>query len=224
MESLQKERIQGHVVYRGGREDAPFHLIWPLGEEEVEPLAGVLEEIGRAGIPFSFTGLVISDWNRELSPWEAPAVFGKEGFGKGAGDTLDFIRTDLLPGEGCCILGGYSLAGLFALWASTQPGGERFAGIAAASPSVWFPGWQDHVRKNPLKARVVYLSLGDREERTRNPVMSRVGEAIRELAGLSREREDMKSILEWNKGGHFQDPGPRTARAFAWTLEQLKDI
>ena len=38
-------------------------------------------------------------------------------------------------------LGGYSLAGFFSLWAAYQT--DRFAGVAAVSPSVWFPGWMD---------------------------------------------------------------------------------
>ena len=46
-----------------------------------------------------------------------------------------------LPESVKIILGGYSLAGLFALWASTQMG--LFYGIAATSPSVWFPGWME---------------------------------------------------------------------------------
>lgn len=41
-------------------------------------------------------------------------------------------------------LGGYSLAGLFSLWAAYQT--NLFAGIAAASPSVWFPGFLDYAK------------------------------------------------------------------------------
>ena len=38
----------------------------------------------------------MEDWNRELSPWEAPPVFGKVPFGGGAEDTLRFVER-LLP-------------------------------------------------------------------------------------------------------------------------------
>ena len=73
---------------------------------------------------------------------------GKQGFGGNAADTLRFLTEQVIPTLKQqfelseivkIILGGYSLAGLFALWASTQT--DLFYGVAAASPSVWFPGW-----------------------------------------------------------------------------------
>ena len=50
----------------------------------------------------------------------------------------------------------------------------------------------------------MYLSLGDREERTRNPVMARVGEAIREaedILKLQKRRlceENEVRLIEWS--------------------------
>ena len=73
--------------------------------------------------------------------------------------------------------GGYSLAGLFSLWAAYQT--DVFSGIAAASPSVWFPGFIEYMKEHEIKSETVYLSLGDREEKTRNSVMSQVGNCIR---------------------------------------------
>ena len=35
-------------------------------------------------VPFFLAGYGVSDWNRDLSPWPAPPVFGSEGFGGGA--------------------------------------------------------------------------------------------------------------------------------------------
>ncbi|MBQ6332673.1 MAG: hypothetical protein IJI34_07945, partial [Clostridia bacterium] len=40
--------------------------------------------------------------------------------------------------------------------------------------------------KYPIRLRRVYLSLGDREERTRNPVLATVGTRITEAHGLLR--------------------------------------
>lgn len=73
------------------------------------------------------------------------------------------------------------------------------------------------MQDNEILADAVYLSLGDREERTRNPVMSQVGNAIRRAeAVLTGAGKDC--VLEWNKGNHFKDPDLRTAKAFAWLL------
>ena len=64
----------------------------------------------------------------------------------------------------------------------------------------------------------VYLSLGNREEKTANPVMRTVGDRIREGYELMRVR-GIRCTLEWNSGGHFKEPDLRTAKAFAWVLE-----
>ena len=94
-----------------------------------------------AGRPFAFAALIIEDWNRELAPWPSGPVFGKEAFGDGAPATLRLIEEKLIPETearfpslrgGKRILGGYSLAALFALWSAYES--DSFAGIAAASP------------------------------------------------------------------------------------------
>ena len=113
------------------------------------------------------------------------------------------------------ILGGYSLAALFALWASYES--RRFSGIAAASPSVWFPGWLDYAKARKPRAERIYLSLGDAEPRTRNRVMATVGDCIQEMDALLAGHPH---TLEWNPGNHFKDADLRTAKAFLWCLEQ----
>lgn len=149
---------------------------------------------------------------------------GKQGFGGRAGDTLAWlaqavpsIRRQYSIKEDCkVVLGGYSLAGLFALWAATQ--NDALYGVAAASPSVWFPGWPEYEAAHPIQAQRVYLSLGDREEHTKNQPMAAVGDNIRALHNaLTRRSAD--NALEWNAGGHFKDADLRTARAFVWIME-----
>ena len=52
-----------------------------------------------AGGDFRLVALKVEDWNRDLSPWKAPAVFGNEDFGDGAEETLakvlDAGKTDI---------------------------------------------------------------------------------------------------------------------------------
>ena len=96
----------------------------------------------------------------------------------GAEETLaELLKLAEDPGKNYYI-GGYSLAGLFALWAACQT--DLFRGVAAASPSMWFPGFLEYIKEHPIRSGRVYLSLGDREEKTRNPVMATVGDCIRE--------------------------------------------
>ena len=114
-------------------------------------------------------------------------------------------------------IGGYSLAGLFALWTVFQT--DIFQGVAAASPSVWFPGFLDYTHEHIIQTKAVYLSLGDKEEKTKNPLMSQVGNAIRTLHEAIAAKGTIKTTLEWNSGNHFKDPDLRTAKAFAWLIK-----
>lgn len=206
-------------IYEVGERASDTLLIQPVDDHDLELIESEAAAIRQlAGQDFHLTAVRVRDWNRDLTPWEAPPVFGKEGFGNGAGETLQEIL-ELAGGEKKkIILGGYSLAGLFALWAGYRT--DRFAGIAAASPSVWFPGFSDYMRENTMKAGCVYLSLGDREEKTRNQVMARAGDCIREARELL-ERQGTCCTLEWNEGNHFKDPDLRTARAFAWVMNHI---
>ena len=200
--------------------EATHLLIQPIDEHDLEVLDQEVKAIKElSDKPFSLLAFMIKDWNQELTPWAAPPVFGKVPFGNGAGKTLGFITNQLLPevqeNIPHLILGGYSLAGLFALWAGYQT--DRFEGIAAVSPSVWYPQWIDYASENKPLAKSVYLSLGDKEEKAKNPVMAQVGNAIRKQHELLTEQK-INTILEWNAGNHFVDSDKRMAKGFAWLI------
>lgn len=199
-----------------GRQDAGTVLIQPVDEHDLE---GMDREVARireeAGEDFRLLTFRVQSWNHDLSPWRAPAVWGEEGFGDGAADTLREILKVCTDRSKTYYIGGYSLAGLFALWAVYQT--DAFAGAAAASPSVWFPGFTDWMKERRPECGAVYLSLGDREERTRNPVMATVGDQIRAAYALLQE-QGVDCTLEWNRGNHFRDNDIRTAKAFAWLI------
>jgi len=76
------------------------------------------------------------------------------------------------------------------------------------------------MKEHEIRTRRVYLSLGDREEKTRNPVMATVGDCIREGYEWLREK-DIPCVLEWNRGNHFKEPDLRTAKGFAWVVGEL---
>ena len=210
-----------------GNTDADTFLLQMVDDHDLEFIESEISQIREltGGQDFCLKAVKVGSWNYDLSPWPAPPVFGKEGFGDGAEQTLQFLEENALPdsARGAAqspkrvFIGGYSLAGLFALWAGYQT--DRFDGIAAASPSIWFPDFTKYMRENRMNAEAVYLSLGDREERTRNPVMSQVGNAVRSAEAILRE-SGKDCILEWNKGNHFKDPDLRTAKAFAWLMNR----
>ena len=191
--------------------------------EVIEKEAALIRELS-GGQNFCLKAVKVKSWSHDLSPWPAPAVFGNEEFGDGAAQTLLFLQDEVLsnlPKNSASAIsrvyiGGYSLAGLFALWAGYQT--DCFDGIAAASPSIWFPGFLEYMRNNRIRTEAVYLSLGDREEKTKNPLMSQVGNAIRDAETILK-KEGKECILEWNKGNHFKEADYRTAKAFAWVMK-----
>ena len=199
-----------------GNKDAKVVLVQPVGDHDSELLEHEIAAIReRYQGDFRLIALQVADWNKELSPWRAPAVFGREEFGDGASETLREALSYCGDRSKTYYLGGYSLAGLFALWASYQT--DVFEGVAAVSPSVWFPGFADYMREHENKCGRVYLSLGDREERTRNPVMATVGDRIREAHELLG-KQGIESTLEWNEGNHFANADLRVAKGFAWVI------
>ena len=199
-----------------GNRDADIVLIQPVDAHDLEVIereAALIREFTKKD--FLLAAFQVHDWNKDLSPWKAPAVFGREDFGEGAGDTLSEILYFCTDKTKNYYIGGYSLAGLFALWAVTRT--DVFQGAACASPSLWFPGFEEYVRDHEILTQNVYLSLGDREEKARNPVMATVGDRVRAMHALLSDRK-VRCTLEWNEGNHFRDSELRSAKAFSWVL------
>ncbi len=232
--------ISDHECYIYDCGSSDVLIIQPVDDHDIEVLDSEITEICRLtegndstqemGKGFTLAAFKVNVWNDDLSPWEAPPVFGDQGFAGGAEATLKYVEEELIPeligGKDAemigdrnaeLYIGGYSLAAFFALWAAYQT--DVFSGVAAASPSVWFPGWIDYAEKNPVKAAKVYLSLGDKEEKTRNQVMRTVGDNIRrQYELLQADRGCSDCTLEMNPGNHFKEPDIRTAKGFAWLL------
>ena len=205
-------------VHEYGNSNADMVLLQPIGEHDLGSLekeVSFILELSQQD--FRWIGFQVANWNKDLSPWESPAVFGKDDFGDGAQGTLDEILKYCNDPDKTYYLGGYSLAGLFALWAAYQT--DKFSGIAAASPSMWFPGFDDYMAEHALRSNHIYLSLGDKEEKTCNPVMRTVGDKIR-TAHAEFEEKNVDCILEWNQGNHFKEPDLRTAKGFAWLINR----
>ncbi len=212
--SVHEDVIMDILEY--GNKSSNLVLIQPVDEHDHAMIENEIAEIRkRTDRDFLLAAFKIKDWNHELSPWEAPAVFGKEGFGDGAKDTLDEILKYCGDRAKTYCIGGYSLAGLFSLWSAYRT--DVFRAVAAVSPSMWFPGFDDFMETNEIKCKNVYLSLGDKEEKARNPVMATVGDKIRRADAWLKGRE-VNCTLEWNPGNHFRDADLRTAKGFSWIM------
>jgi Predicted hydrolase of the alpha/beta superfamily len=168
--------------------------------------------------PYSFLMVSSTDWNRELSPWPAKHVL------KGGGDfqgEADIFLQDLCSLEELkkswkqIIICGYSLAGLFSLYACTKT--NLFDGCASVSGSLWYPDLIEYLKKNPVHCSSVYLSLGDLEKNSRQALLSTVEEKTNEVKEILSAYTSVR--MEMNPGNHFNDPNGRIIRALK-TFEQ----
>ena len=189
--------------------------------------APVLEEARKlGGSDFNLLSIGGLDWNRDMSPWEcAPVMAQDEGYAGGADSYLSLLLEEILP-EGLKRLpespswtgiAGYSLAGLFALYALYRT--DTFARAASMSGSLWFPGFGDFVRSHDMKRapEKLYLSLGDKEAKTRNPYLKTVQENTEAAVQLYRDR-GLDVTWELNPGNHFRDAELRSAKGILGIL------
>jgi len=197
-----------------GQPDAAVFLI----SGEPTPSPELLALVGEGTALVILSGMA---WN-DLSPWPAAPVFGNEAFTGGAEALLTDVLcihgelSGLLRNAGCempsrCILCGYSLAGLFSLWAGFRS--ACFSAVGSISGSLWFDGFADWlcVHLPDFIPASVYLSLGDREKQARNPRMARVEDDTRRCAE-ALAAHGVRVKLEMNPGGHFQQPDQRVLK------------
>ena len=196
-------------------EGAPEAILYFHGDaEEISACAAAV----RAGAAVAIVSGV--DWDRDLSPWPAPRAFARgEDFRGGAPDYLNELTERIVPAVEASLpaaprargIAGYSLAGLFALYAAWRS--PLFGRVASMSGSLWYDGFLDFLRAAPPAGGLerCYLSLGDRESAARNPRLAAVGENTRAVRALL-EGLGVPVTLEMNAGGHFNDVPARVEK------------
>ena len=166
------------------------------------------------------------DWNADLSPWAAPSVVtDNDGFAGNAGGFTDYIRENVIPyaesitgAPSYRIIAGYSMAGLYALYAPYIT--DIFSKSVCASGSVWYEGFVDFAENNRFVRcpDSIYLSLGDMESHTKNPVLSRTENCMDRLYH-SYSQLGIPTIFEMNKGNHYKNAVLRLAKGIVWGLK-----
>jgi len=200
----------------------------PLLFSQLEPL------FEKTVKPFCFVLVPPESWDDDYTPWPAPPAAGREvPFGGKADAFFEKLFCEVFPfvEETCPAVGnapektfvmGYSLGGLAALYGALSF--PRFAGAASVSGSLWYPGWLSFLEAKGKENRSlrVYLSLGAKEERSKDPLVSQVGEATRASKRLFDRflLPPAKCRLEFNGGGHFSGIPNRLFKALVWMMEK----
>ena len=175
---------------------------------------------------FSLVAVSGLAWNHDLSPWETPSLTSAgEPFTGGGEAYLSLLIGTILPQAEAMLSGpvswrgvaGYSLAGLFAVYSLYQT--DRFARAASISGSLWFPNMKEYIFSHKMKRRpdCLYFSLGDKEHKTRSPVMRAVRRNTEEIRAFY-QAQGIDAVFQLNPGNHFQNAPERTVNAIQWMV------
>ena len=180
--------------------------------------------------------VLIASNNRtaDYTPWPLQASETMPiDFGGKAEEHLSFITTHVIP---FCeseygfasstekrVMGGYSLGGLFSLYAAVNT--DLFGTVLSCSSSLWYPDFLDYLKEHPFKAAhpKLYMSVGDQEgttatnltaDQTFNTI------ALKDFYEPKFQAGDFKFTLE--EGNHGNDISGRAWRAIEWVEENCK--
>ena len=175
---------------------------------------------------FALAAIGNLNWNHDLSPWPAPSIGNnKYGFGgadeyikKLTNEIMPEIRAELSFKPEFTAIAGYSLAGLFALYAAYRT--DIFSRIASVSGSLWFPGFTEFAETNKFvkKPDLIYLSLGEAEAKTRDKNLAPVRKNTEKLAEIYKS-QNIPTVFELNPGNHFTETILRTAKGIKSLLD-----
>ena len=213
------------TIFSCGIPDAPVVYL-NTGSEDPRQILQAVQATGAP--PFTLVSISDLDWDHDLAPWDAPAAFkNSKPFVGGANAYLQILAEEIIPRvekespasplwRG---IAGYSLAGLFAIYALYQT--DTFSRAASVSGSLWFPGMKEYVFSHQWRQPpdCVYFSLGDRESKTRNSCLRDVQRNTGEIEALYRSKRT-DTVFRMEPGNHFERAVERTAAGIAWLLQR----
>jgi predicted alpha/beta superfamily hydrolase len=191
----------------------------------------ILRECKQLGCsPFHLVVVSKIYWDADMSPWPADKVVSKrDNFSGNADNYLDWMLLKLIPysedilheNNPHRILLGYSMSGLFALYAMYRT--DKFAAFVSASGSLWYPDFDKFVISHEPMVKVpIYLSIGDKESISKNVYLQKTIEKTQRIFEHYKE-QGHTTYFELNPGNHFVDGGLRQAKGIKWALEMYKE-
>ena len=205
------------TLYKSPDINAPL-IVFNTFEGDGEDVHQALQNMGCTFLNLLVVGNI--DWNHDMSPWYMSSIYSKEkSFSGGADEYLKLLIEEILPKTKELIEGepkftgiaGYSLAGLFAVYAMYKT--DVFDRVASMSGSLWFYDFIEYCKRNDCRKLPdkIYFSLGDKEANTRNPVLKTVQDKTIELSEYFKSLGS-EVIFELNPGNHFTDTSLRSAK------------
>ena len=216
---IEKYTVEGKeaTLYRADSKDSPL-VVLNNYSGDAGPVMRALKEMSCPDLNLLCIGNL--DWNHDMTPWPCPPLSPKDTpCTGGADDYLQLLISEIMPKAKELVRGvpshiglaGYSLAGLFALYACYHC--DVFDRVASMSGSLWFPDFKEYVFQHSMKKIPdrIYLSLGDTEAKTKNltlkTVQKNTEEIFKHYKGLG-----LNVAWELNPGNHFKNAASRSAK------------
>ena len=201
------------------------------GEQFEEPFNQSITEHRPA---LNFVLIASNNRTYDYTPW--PLLASETllmDFGGKAEEYLSFIKTCVVP---FCeseygfassaekrVIGGYSLGGLFSLYAAVNT--DFFGTVLSCSSSLWYPGFLDYLKEHPFKAvhPKLYMSVGEQEgttatNLTADQTLNTL--ALKDWVEPKFQAGDFQFTLE--EGNHGTNISRRAWRAVEWVEENCK--
>lgn len=224
MADVTTRQLDGRTItiYRQTQREVPVVLL----NSYMEAGEDILHSCQKHDCPaFQLVSVSHIDWDEDMSPWPSDPVVSKDDHFTGqAAEYCAWLEQSVvptiqesLPKYPYVMIGGYSMSGLFALYAPYVS--TLFSRCMCASGSVWFPGFMEYVKETPFdrKPDAVYLSIGNQESKSSNPALQTTEANMRELA-KHYSSLGIHSTFELNDGNHYQNAPQRMAKGIMWTL------
>ena len=180
--------------------------------------------------------VLIDSKNRadDYTPWPLSASETMPmDFGGKAAEHLSFFATHVIPfceskyafasSEEKRVIGGYSLGGLFSLYAAVNT--DLFGTVLSCSSSLWYPDFLAYLKEHPFKAHhpKLYMSVGDEEGLTATNLTNHQipnTMMLKDLLEPKFQPGDFKFTLE--EGNHGNNISGRAWRAIEWVEENCR--
>ncbi len=223
---METFKVEGRdvTVFPAGEENCPVIYLNTFMAEG----ARVYKEMQKMECPpFSLVAISKLDWNSDMAPWDIPPISKTDTpCTGGAKDYLKIMEEEIMPkaeeftGKPLWRgITGYSLAGLFAVWAIYNT--ESFARVAGMSSSLWFPDFKEYVFTHEMKRRpeCVFLSLGEKEDKTKNEYLKSVRKDSEDINAYYKGL-GIDTTFVLNPGNHYMNSIKRTASGIEYILKR----
>ena len=180
--------------------------------------------------------VLIDSKNRsdDYTPWplQSSKAMPKD-FAWKAAEHLKFITTKVIPfceseygfasSADKRAIGGYSLGGLFSLYAAVNT--DLFGTVLSCSSSLWYPDFLAYLKEHPFKAHhpKLYMSVGDEEGLTATNLTNHQipnTMMLKDLLEPKFQPGNFKFTLE--EGNHGNNISGRAWRAIEWVEENCR--